>query len=184
MKNYNVKILINLRKIQLEQIGVIDKVWNKNNTNYSTAFGTVLDVVRYKGFIQWDSEIERKKQFCKALFLRKIMFLRRGTKADIPYKEIKNKYVKLVCWCIYYPLVLFHVKRSYILKICSGAVARYNHTDMERLTSFEDVGFENIMANIMRYYEKYLMRIYGDYVKLLLMEDIKKYYPYILEFGA
>lgn len=58
MSTYNKKILKKLHNMQLELLGVIDKICDENNIRYSTAFGTVLGAVRHKGFIPWDDDID------------------------------------------------------------------------------------------------------------------------------
>lgn len=148
-----------------------------------------------------DNEIERKRQFRDAWFWGRIMFLRGIAKPDIPYKGIKKKVAEFACYCVHYALVLFHVKQPYILKKYLDAVTRYNHIDTEKVTSFEDANFENniielnqifpcarvpfedIMINVPKDYEEYLINIYGDYMVLPPIEKRKNHYPYILEFG-
>lgn len=47
-----------LRELQMQAMDVIDAFCKKNNLNYSLAGGTMIGVVRHKGYIPWDDDID------------------------------------------------------------------------------------------------------------------------------
>ncbi len=49
---------VELRRIQLEILKVIDEFCGQNNIRYSLAYGSLLGAVRHGGYIPWDDDID------------------------------------------------------------------------------------------------------------------------------
>lgn len=58
IKQYDNETLKKLQKTELEILKDIKKVCEKHNIGYSIGYGSLIGVVRHKGFIPWDDDID------------------------------------------------------------------------------------------------------------------------------
>lgn len=148
---------------------------------------------------------DRKKQISqsrKANILGKLLFLSGNPNPVIEYDGIKGETMALACRLIHIILKLFRVKPECLYKKYIKNATKYNMSS-ERgryVTSFEYVGglkdkivakdifplkkvpFEDIEINLPNNNDKFLKKVYGDYMKLPPEDQRVNHMPLIIQF--
>lgn len=148
---------------------------------------------------------DRKKQVAqsrKANILGKLLFLSGNPNPIIDYDGIKGEIMSLGCRLVYVALKLLRIKPSWIYKKYVDNATKYNKSDEKGryVTSYEYVGslkdkiaakdifplkkvpFENTEINIPNNNDKFLKKVYGDYMKIPPENERVNHMPLIIQF--
>ena len=148
---------------------------------------------------------DRKKQVAqsrKANILGKLLFLSGNPNPIIDYDGIKGEIMSLGCRLAYVALKLLRIKPSWIYKKYVDNATKYNKSDEKGryVTSYEYVGslkdkivakdifplkkvpFENTEINIPNNNDKFLKKVYGDYMKIPPENERVNHMPLIIQF--
>ena len=148
---------------------------------------------------------DRKKQVAqsrKANILGKLLFLSGNPNPIIDYDGIKGEIMSLGCRLVYVALKLLRIKPSWIYKKYVDNATKYNKSDEKGryVTSYEYVGslkdkiaakdifplkkvpFEDTEINIPNNNDKFLKKVYGDYMKIPPENERVNHMPLIIQF--
>lgn len=143
-----------------------------------------------------------KKQAIQAVFLGKLLFLSGTPYPNIMYSGLKKEIAGLLCNIIHYVLKIFNIKTKWIYKKYIKTVTQYNIEGKgDYITSFEYEGclkdkikkdelfpldkvkFENLEIYIPANNDKFLSKVYGNYMEIPDESKQVNHMPLILDFG-
>ncbi len=143
----------------------------------------------------------RKKQLRKTWVLNKLIFLCGTGHPIVPWKGLKKKIAEIVCMLIHLILKVFHISPQWLYKLLQREQKKYNNEDCNLMCPFEvtmasrayiskdelyplvKVPFESQTVYMPNQYDKYLRRLFGDYMKLPPEDQRVNHCPHILDFG-
>lgn len=148
-----------------------------------------------------DDEKARRAQLKKTWILNKLIFLCGTGEPIIPLTGVKKKAAAVICRMIHMILKVLHVKPAFLYKMLVKEATRYNDQPSEYINAFEvtmshkayisrtelyplrKMKYEGIEVTMPNKYDRYLRRLFGDYMTMPPEEKRVNHCPYILDFG-
>jgi len=181
-----------------EMLRVFDEICQKHNITYFIIGGTLIGAIVYKGWIPWDGDIDieiLKSDWAK---LNKLLKTDLSSNLWLQTEETDKHYKSWKHGCVMgkirdlnscydncqdgvrfhnglmIDLNLFHIDDKKIVRMPDNE--KINYLTTEDVFPLKRVQFENIMVNVPRNSEKYLVNNYGEnyYIDL----PIEKRYPH------
>lgn len=143
----------------------------------------------------------RDRQLRKTWFLNKLLFLGSSGDPVIPLKGWKKSVAAVICKMTHVALKVFHVSPVFLYKLLEKEEKKYNDQDTEYMNTFRvtmsdrsyiskkemyplvEMPFEDMTVYMPHDYDKYLTRLFGDYMTMPPKEKRVNHCPYILDFG-
>lgn len=143
----------------------------------------------------------RERQLKRTWFLNKLIFLCGCGDPVIPLKGWKKPVAAGICKVTHVMLRAFHISAASLYKRLEKEETRYNNQDTEYMNTFRvtmsdrsyiskeemypliTMPFEDTVVYMPHAYDKYLTRLFGDYMQMPPKEKRVNHCPYILDFG-
>lgn len=143
----------------------------------------------------------RDRQLRKTWFLNKLLFLGSSGDPVIPLKGWKKSVAAVICKMTHIALKVFHVSPVFLYKLLEKEETKYNDQDTEYMNTFRvtmsdrsyiskkemyplvEMPFEDMTVYMPHDYDRYLTRLFGDYMTMPPKEKRVNHCPYILDFG-
>ncbi|MDR1522233.1 MAG: LicD family protein [Streptococcaceae bacterium] len=152
------------------------------NSKKNGRVGIYIDIFPYDNFLMNNRMI---RKFIYKLISRMIF-----VKCDhYPWLEVEKSNFKKYVQYIPIRVLSFLFSKDFLKKKCEEMIKKYNNFDSEFMYSAEcpyrvifkkiwltdviDASFENIIFKIPKYYDHYLEKVYGEYMKLPPKNDRK-----------
>lgn len=141
------------------------------------------------------------RQLKTTWFLNKLIFICGSGDPVIPLKGAAKAAASVIIKFAHAMLKLFHVSPAFLFRILEREEQRYNDTDSTYYNNFRstdaprqyisetelfplcEMKFEGLTVTMPKEYDKYLRRIFGDYMQLPPKEQRVNHCPYLLDFG-
>lgn len=148
-----------------------------------------------------DDKKKRAVQLRRTWVLNKLIFLCGTGEPVIPLKGWKKSVAKIICKVIHSVLKVFHISPAFLYRMMEKEETKYNDQDTGLMNTFrvtmsdrsyiskeemyplKEMPFEDTVAYVPKDYDKYLKRLFGDYMTLPPEEKRVNHCPYILDFG-
>ena len=148
-----------------------------------------------------DDKKKRSRQLRKTWFLNKLLFLGCSGDPVIPLKGWKIQVAAVICKVTHIVLKVLHVSPPFLYKLLEKEETKYNDRDTEYMNTFRvtmsdrsyiskkemyplvEMPFEDMTVYMPHDYDKYLTRLFGDYMTMPPKEKRVNHCPYILDFG-
>lgn len=148
-----------------------------------------------------DDKVKRKRQLKRTWFLNKLLFLRTSGEPDIPLSGWKKSLAAIICRIVHAVLCICHVSPAFLYRQLEKEETRYDDQGTQYMNTFRvtmsprsyiskeemyplvRMPFEDMEVYMPREYDKYLTRLFGDYMTMPPKEKRVNHCPYILEFG-
>ena len=142
----------------------------------------------------------RRKQAFITTFLGRLLFLCGTPYPNIPINGMKGKLAAAICFLTHYVLKIFRISGTTVYKRFDRASRKYNKCNSKFVTSFEysgsikdmvpiselfplrEVPFETGTVYLPANNDKFLKRIYGDYMKIPPKCKQINHCPYLIQF--
>lgn len=172
---------------------------NKHNNKLKCEMGIFIDIFVYDKVSGNIKQYEKQKR--KSRMLAMLLFLSGASNPEIPINGIVGKCAKIICFVMHYLLKLIPDVSVKLFnrynKICM--LANDEDTDVytvyqavnadERIINrknfepYKKLPFEDIEVNVPREYDKFLTKVYGNYMELPPLEERVNHAADLLDFG-
>ena len=148
-----------------------------------------------------DDKKKRTRQLRRTWFLNKLLFLRGCGEPDIPFDGWKNTIATMICKMVHIVLKVCRVSPAFLYRLLEKEETRYNDQPVEYMNTFRvtmsdrsyiskqemyplvKMPFEDMEVYMPKEYDRYLTRLFGDYMTMPPVEKRVNHCPDVLEFG-
>ena len=148
-----------------------------------------------------DDKKKRTRQLRRTWFLNKLLFLRGCGEPDIPFDGWKNTIATMICKMVHIVLIVCRVSPAFLYRLLEKEETRYNDQPVEYMNTFRvtmsdrsyiskqemyplvKMPFEDMEVYMPKEYDRYLTRLFGDYMTMPPVEKRVNHCPDVLEFG-
>ena len=148
-----------------------------------------------------DDKKKRTRQLRRTWFLNKLLFLRGCGEPDIPFDGWKNTIATMICKMVHIVLKVCRVSPAFLYRLLEKEETRYNDQPVEYMNTFTvtmsdrsyiskqemyplvKMPFEDMEVYMPKEYDRYLTRLFGDYMTMPPVEKRVNHCPDVLEFG-